>query len=163
MIRNERLVSDKRPAKVAVSSAVTVPTLFVGSFPSRECGIATFTKDIVDSYDAHGRSRSHVVAIDDRSDFGYVHDSRVIGRIKANERPSYYEAASLANRHRCGVVNIQHEYGLFGGQNGEWCLDFISALKKPVVLTLHTVVPAPNSDPVIIRREKQHEEAVDKM
>jgi glycosyltransferase involved in cell wall biosynthesis len=124
----------------------TASTLFVGSFPPRECGIATFTKDIVESYDAHNGSRSDVVAIDDRSGCGYVYDSRVIGHIKQAERKSYYAAALMVNSHRCSVVNIQHEYGLFGGKNGEWCLDFIGALKKPVVLTLHTVLPAPSSE-----------------
>lgn len=121
-------------------------TLFVGSFPPRECGIATFTKDIVDSYDAHSGFRSDVVAIDDRSSYEYVYDSRVIGRVKDAERKSYYAAASVVNRHPCSVVNIQHEYGLFGGKNGEWCLDFMGALKKPVVLTLHTVLPAPSPE-----------------
>lgn len=127
-------------------NVVNAPALFVGSFPPRECGIATFTKDVVDSYDAYSESRSHVVAIEDRSGCWYAYGSRVIGRIKADDRRSYYAAALMINRHPCGVINIQHEYGLFGGENGEWCLDFMGALKKPVVLTLHTVLPAPSPE-----------------
>lgn len=149
MIKNERRVPGRQPTNVATSNAVATP-LFVGSFPPRECGIATFTKDVVDSYDAHSGSRSHVIAIDDRSGCGYAYDSQVIGRIEADERRSYYEAALMVNRHRCSVVNIQHEYGLFGGENGAWCLDFIDALQKPIVLTLHTVIPAPSSDHALI-------------
>lgn len=123
---------------------MTRPVLFVGSFPPRECGIATFTKDIVDNYDEHVGSRSLVVAIDDRSGGEYVYDSRVVGRIREDERRSYYADALMVNRHPCGVVNVQHQC-LFGGENGEWCLDFMDTLTKPVVLTLHTVLPGPSS------------------
>ena len=42
------------------------------------------------------------------------------------------------------LVNIQHEYGLFGGERGEWLADFISMLDKPAVLTIHTVLPDPD-------------------
>lgn len=133
-----------------MSNVVTVPALFVGSFPPRECGIATFTKDVVESYDAYTESRSHIIAIEDRSGCRYSYGSQVIGRIKEDDRRSYYAAASMINRHPCDVVNIQHEYGLFGGENGEWCLDFMGALKKPVVLTLHTVLPAPSSEHALV-------------
>lgn len=120
--------------------------LFVGSFPPRECGIATFTKDIIDSYDAYARSHSDVVAIDDPAACGYLYGPQVIARIKQLERESYFVAAELVNRHACNVVNIQHEYGLFGGERGEWCNDFIRALEKPAVLTLHTVLPKPSAE-----------------
>lgn len=131
MIRNERRIPGSQPANVAMSNAETAPPLFVGSFPPRECGIATFTKDIVHSYNAHCGSGSDVVAIEDRSDCGYVYDSRVIGRIKANERRSYSEAALLINRHRCGVVNIQHEYGLFGGTTARGALTSSARCRSP--------------------------------
>ena len=39
--------------------------LFLGSFPPRECGIATFMKDVVDNFDAAFGSRSSVIAIDE--------------------------------------------------------------------------------------------------
>ncbi|MEO6835721.1 MAG: glycosyltransferase family 4 protein [Candidatus Tumulicola sp.] len=118
--------------------------LFMGSFPPRECGIATFTKDLVEGHDAFAGSHSGVVAIDDPAACGYLYDSRVIVRIKQADRDSYAAAAALVNRHECDVVNVQHEYGLFGGVHGEWCNDFIGALNKPVVLTLHTVLPRPD-------------------
>jgi len=66
MIRTKHMVPDRQPASIAASSADTVPALFVGSFPPRECGIATFTEDLVNGYDAATASRSDVVAIDDR-------------------------------------------------------------------------------------------------
>ena len=119
--------------------------LFVGSFPPRECGVATFTKDVVDSYDRLTGSRSSVVAIDDPSGCAYRYGPEVVNRINQDVRASYYSAAAFANRHPSAVVNIQHEFGLFGGEYGEWCLDFMHAVSKPIALTMHTVLPRPAS------------------
>jgi hypothetical protein len=41
-------------------------------------------------------------------------------------------------------VSIQHEYGIWGGSDGEYVLDFVAALTKPVVTTLHTVPFSPS-------------------
>jgi glycosyltransferase involved in cell wall biosynthesis len=118
-------------------------TLFVGSFPPRACGIATFTKDIVDSYDRHIGSRSNIIAIDDPAGESCLYESSVVGRITQNDRRSYYTAAAIANRHPSSTICIQHEFGLFGGAHGEWCVDFVDAVRKPVSLTMHTVLPDP--------------------
>ena len=38
------------------------------------------------------------------------------------------------------VVSIQHEYGIWGGEDGAHVLDFVRALDVPAVATLHTVL-----------------------
>jgi glycosyltransferase involved in cell wall biosynthesis len=43
------------------------------------------------------------------------------------------------------VVSIQHEYGIWGGADGEHVLDFAGALRIPSVATLHTVLPEPTA------------------
>jgi glycosyltransferase involved in cell wall biosynthesis len=72
-----------------------------------------------------------------------LHDyqGRVRYQIDADDPESYLEAADALNRTRVQVVNIQHEYGLFGGEHGEYLVDFMRRLNKPVIVTLHTVVP----------------------
>jgi polysaccharide biosynthesis protein PslF len=117
--------------------------LFIGSFPPRQCGIATFTSDLVENYDRSAGERSEVVAIDDRS-ANYLYGPRVITRLREDDLRSYYAAASRINAHPSRVVNIQHEYGLFGGEGGAWAAELIAAIEKPVVLTLHTVLPNPD-------------------
>lgn len=130
-----------------------MPTvLFVGSFPPRECGIATFTKDVVEHFDAHAGSQSDVIAVNDPGTHDYLYSPRVIAHIKQDDRSSYFAAADCANRHHCDVVNVQHEYGLFGGEHGAWCCDFIETARKPVALTLHTVLPSPTESHVVMTK-----------
>ncbi|HEX6506504.1 MAG TPA: glycosyltransferase family 4 protein [Chloroflexota bacterium] len=121
---------------------------FVGSYPPRECGIGTFTYDVVSSYDAIDPSRlSTVVAInDDGQMYDYdLHDyqGRVRYQIESEDLDSYLEVADQINRSRIQVVNIQHEYGLFGGEDGEYIVEFMRRLNRPIVVTLHTVLPRP--------------------
>jgi glycosyltransferase involved in cell wall biosynthesis len=127
----------------------TVPRVaFLGSYPPRECGIGTFTYDVVSAYDAIDPSRlSSVIAV---NDYGQMYDydlhdyqGRVRFQIEADDLDSYLEAADEINRTRIQIVNIQHEYGLFGGEDGEYIVEFMRRLNKPVVVTLHTVLPHP--------------------
>ena len=119
---------------------------FLGSYPPRECGIGTFTYDLVSAYDAIDPARlSTVIAI---NDFGQLYDydlhdyqGRVRYQIDTEDVDSYVQAADEINRSRLQVVNIQHEYGLFGGEHGEYLLEFMRRLHKPIVMTMHTVIP----------------------
>ena len=118
--------------------------LFLGSFPPRECGIATFTKDVVDSYDRRNLCRSDVIAIDEPGAPERAYPDNVIGRLRQDDRSSYRRVAEFVNSQPCDALNIQHEYGLFGGEDGDWILDLISLVKKPVIVSLHTVLPDPS-------------------
>ena len=44
-------------------------------------------------------------------------------------------------------VCMQHEYGIFGGDDGGYILDFVRALRVPTVVTLHTVLKQPVAEP----------------
>lgn len=120
--------------------------LFLGSFPPRECGIATFTKDVVDSFDARFATKSEIIAIDEPGGETRVYGPEVVARLTQNDRGSYSDIAALVNAHPAQILDIQHEYGLFGGDDGSWVLDLINGVTKPVVLTLHTILPEPNEN-----------------
>jgi hypothetical protein len=121
---------------------------FLGSYPPRECGIGTFTYDLVGAYDSIDPSRlSAVIAV---NDYGQVYDydlhdyqGRVRYQIDSEDLDTYLQVADEINKTRVQVVNVQHEYGLYGGEHGEYIVDFIERLEKPVVVTLHTVLPHP--------------------
>lgn len=126
--------------------------LFLGSYPPRECGIATFTKDVVDAYDRAFGFSSPVIAIDEPDAEVRRYPPEVVARIKEQSRESYARAAELVSVYPIELVNVQHEYGLFGGERGEWLVDFIRILQKPVVLTMHTVLPDPDEDYLRVTR-----------
>ena len=126
--------------------------LFLGSFPPRECGIATFMKDVVDSYDATFGTRSAVVAIEEPGSEKRVYPDRVVARLVQDDHESYRRTADFINAYPCDVLNIQHEYGLFGGDDGGWIVELIAGVHKPVVTSLHTVLPEPSPEHLRVAR-----------
>jgi glycosyltransferase involved in cell wall biosynthesis len=122
--------------------------LHVGSYPPRECGIATFTRDVKCALDARAGTRADIIAIGE-SDETYAYPMDVIGAIDRDAPDSYASAARLINAHAADIVSLQHEYGLFGGERGAMALELLSRLTKPVITTLHTVLPQPDA---VLRR-----------
>ena len=41
-------------------------------------------------------------------------------------------------------MSIQHEYGIYGGDDGAYILDLLTALRVPAIATLHTVLKSPS-------------------
>ena len=137
----------------ALAVASVPRTLFMGSFPPRECGIATFTKDVVDWFDRTYQTSSEIIAIDEPGGEVRQYGPEVVARLQQDRRESYADVAAIVNAHPAEVLNIQHEYGLFGGERGEWLIGLVAAVEKPVVLTLHTVLPEPDDVMLRVTRE----------
>jgi glycosyltransferase involved in cell wall biosynthesis len=126
--------------------------LFLGSYPPRECGIATFTKDVVDSYDKRFGACSEIVAIEEPGSPSRDYPATVVAKLVQDDRDSYRAIAEFVNAHPCDALNVQHEYGLFGGDNGEWIVDLIALVRKPVIVSLHTVLPEPTPEHLRVAR-----------
>ena len=47
------------------------------------------------------------------------------------------------NKSDIDLVFVEHEYGIFGGSDGEFVLDFVENLEKPFILNTHTILPSP--------------------
>jgi len=122
---------------------------FLGNYPPKECGIATFTKDLVTSMNRafNPKLRSRVIALND-PDSHYNYDKRVILNFPRNSPEHYKQMAETVNNspdHK--LVCIQHEFGLYGGGDyGENIFYFLEAVKKPVIITFHSVLPNPEKE-----------------
>jgi len=113
-------------------------TVYVATYPPRRCGIATFTRDLAYSAGDHEIAALHAPGAPD------VYSSEVRHRIRRDVLADYLKVARDLNRSSAGAVSVQHEYGIWGGDDGEFVLDFVRALTKPVVATLHTVPQNPS-------------------
>jgi glycosyltransferase involved in cell wall biosynthesis len=137
----EPRISSELPLSSLVHSPAVVT---VGTYPPRECGIATFTQDVVMSLRQWPNlvGKASVCAVNDWP-ASYRYGKEVQFTIEDAQRPSYRSAARRINNSGADLVSIQHEYGIFRGDDGEYLLDFIDALKLPLVTTLHTVLSKP--------------------
>lgn len=119
----------------------------IGNYPPRECGIATFTRDLLASINGHqdqkSSDESFIVAINDEG-CAYDYPDQVKTTIRQNHQRDYLKAAQFINASGADVCLLEHEFGIFGGMSGLYILSLISELKIPVVTTLHTVLKNPS-------------------
>jgi len=117
----------------------------IGNYLPRQCGIATFTTDLVEGLSAEAPDiYCWAVAMNDKPE-GYPYPEKVRFEINQNKLSDYSIAAQFLNISQTDIVCVQHEYGLFGGPAGSHLLKLLGDLRMPVVTTLHTVLkdPAP--------------------
>jgi len=125
---------------------------YVTTYPPRECGIATFTYDLSQAINTLGVfARPTIIAINDsRLNLGKPYSKEVKFIIEQHDKASYLAAAEYINNSDIALVSLQHEFGIYGTESGKdnwdgsFVLDFLRALKKPVVTTMHTVLKKPN-------------------
>jgi glycosyltransferase involved in cell wall biosynthesis len=114
---------------------------YLSTFPPRKCGIATFTADLVNAIGQLNKLKDQrIISIDGRRLFKPTYEAteHKIGRDFVDD---YLLMADFLNHCPVDVVNIQHEFGIFGGDSGEHICSFLDKLKKPAATTLHTVLP----------------------
>ena len=99
---------------------------YIGTYPPKECGIATFTMDLVNATDLSGW-RSVVGAVDDARPDSPHPDSKVIETMEKENRDDYKRVARLLARQNVSLLCIQHEYGIYGGDHGEYVVDLARA------------------------------------
>jgi glycosyltransferase involved in cell wall biosynthesis len=104
----------------------------LGTYPPTRCGIATFTADVEQSLQGLD-ARVTIIPVDPDDQAGGPF-------VRRHEPASYTEAAAWVNGADIDVVLVQHEFGVYGGLDGDLLLHFTDALRVPYVLTLHTVL-----------------------
>jgi hypothetical protein len=113
----------------------------LSTYPPRECGIASFSKDLKDNLALWGQKVS-IIAISD-GNTSYDYPQEVIFEITEDKEDDYQIAAEFVNNADIDAAFIEHEYGIFGGDSGSYVINFSSNLEKPYILNTHTVLPDP--------------------
>jgi glycosyltransferase involved in cell wall biosynthesis len=133
---------DSYPNKIAL----------IGNYLPRQCGIATFTADLRASLAAENPTGDcWVIAMNDVPQ-GYRYPGQV--RFEINQRilSDYRLVSDFLNMNRVEVACLQHEFGIFGGDNGAHILELIGNLRMPLITTLHTVLNSPSAGQLSITK-----------
>lgn len=130
-----------------------IRAIYVSSYIPRKCGIATYTKDLTNAINI--LNPIHLAEVLAINEFGeereYPWEVKV--KIKQDDLQSYLDAAKYVNQSSTEFLHLQHEFGLFGGSGGEYILSFVEHLKKPLIVTFHTVLENPNPTQLRIVKE----------
>ena len=149
IVHGHYMMKDRGPSEAIEAHELhKIRVAYVSTYPPRECGIATYTKHLVDAtsaFCARAVTSPAVIAVNDRGGL-YDYEIRVKSQIDANDVQSYERAAQYINASDFDVVNLQHEYGIFGGEWGEYVVECLRRIEKPVVTTLHTILEEPVPD-----------------
>lgn len=119
--------------------------VFLSTFPPTQCGIATYTQDTIKGInDVFGKSITcQICELVDKPKENPTQAFTLNTKIKEE----YTKVAHEMNKDKSiKLVHIQHEFGLFSGNYGDYLLDFLNEVKKPLTYTFHSVIPNPNNE-----------------
>ncbi|MRN55281.1 glycosyltransferase family 4 protein [Paenibacillus monticola] len=118
--------------------------VFLGTSLPRECGIATFTQDLLDQFaQIKGFNQPRIIAINNNN-ASYHYGEQVLREIDQENQADYTETAQYLNSSNVDLLVIQHEFGIYGGESGEYLIPFIEKLRIPYIAIFHTVLTKPS-------------------
>ena len=119
---------------------------FISSFPPRECGIATFTSNLIESIKTTSGDEFEPLVVAMQSGREYRYSEPVKFEIRANVKNDYNSAADYINFSHVDLISVQHEFGLFGGAGGSYLSLLLNRLNAPIISTLHTILEEPTEE-----------------
>jgi glycosyltransferase involved in cell wall biosynthesis len=119
--------------------------LFISTYTPSKCGIASFTHDLVYSIRQYMEENVTIqVCALDKPTNETLYKAPVSMLMDGQDLQSCIDSAAIINADKSiKLVCIEHEFGLYGGEFGEYLLGFLALLDKPFVIRFHTVLPNP--------------------
>lgn len=152
-IKPSNLLSLKKQLKISSdaklnfkSNKIKLPEILViTTFPQRECGIATYSQDLIFALKNKFKKSFtiQIVALElVKEKYTYVEDIYAV--LETDNQKSYWELAENINKNtNIEIVLIQHEFGLFRTNEDDF-ISFLKLIHKPKIVAFHTVLPAPD-------------------
>ncbi|WP_235560887.1 glycosyltransferase family 4 protein [Bacillus sp. FJAT-28004] len=124
---------------------------FLGTSLPRECGLATFSQDLMNEIEhIQDFNAPRMIAVNNNKSYAY--GNQVMGQIGQHNRADYSKIAMELNQSNIDMVVIQHEFGIYGGESGEYVLDLAEKLKIPFIVIFHTVLSEPSDKQCLIMK-----------
>lgn len=122
--------------------------LVLTSYPPRVCGIATYTQDLVSSLlRTYSAPLTFSVCALDEGPSTFSYPPEVSCTLNTLDEADHQALAQRVNSDaRITRVWVQHEFGLYNGAEGQYLLELLRSLRKPVAITFHTVLPTPSHE-----------------
>jgi glycosyltransferase involved in cell wall biosynthesis len=119
--------------------------LFITSFPERECGIATYSQDLISALNnKFDKSFKITVCPIESKNEKHIYPPEIKNVLDADISNSYLDLANkIEHDNNIKVVLIQHEFGFFANNEDDF-IQFLFKIKKPIIIVFHTVLPSPN-------------------
>ncbi len=132
-------------------------TAYIGTYPPRQCGIATFANNLIKSIAANTDEKeivrhANVIALNNSGfETAYDYPEEVKLTIRQEEPSDYINAAQFVNLSDSEACVVNHEFGIFGGGDGIYLLPLLHRLKVPLIVIMHTVLrePTPGQKKVV--------------
>ncbi len=136
-LRNSQPIISKEKEKPEI--------LFITSYPPRECGLATYSEDLMKALNNKFSEsfKISVCALESEA-VSFVYDEAVKYILQTDCHIAYMGLADMINEDEdIKMVMLQHEFGLFSNNEAD-LIKFIQALTKPICVAFHTILPNPN-------------------
>ncbi|PZX92063.1 mannosyltransferase [Flavobacterium aquariorum] len=119
--------------------------LFITTFPPRECGIATYSQDLIKSLNNKFRNSFSVKICALESDDAKHHYTEPVKYILNTDEPNSFSNLSekINANNLIQMVLLQHEFGLFRN-NEDHLIQFLYKITKASIIVFHTVLHNPN-------------------
>ena len=121
--------------------------LFITSYPPRECGIATYSQDLINALNNKFENSFHIsiCALEtDTEQHNYENDPKFI--LNTDEEMAFENLAKKINKAKnIQIVVVQHEFGFFANHEQDFKL-FYEAISMPLIFVFHTVLPRPDNE-----------------
>jgi glycosyltransferase involved in cell wall biosynthesis/uncharacterized protein YyaL (SSP411 family) len=133
------------PQLISAKAEERSEILLITSYPPRECGIATYSQDLIKSLNyKFSNSLSLKVCALEAGNVDYVYPDEVKYTLNTALADDYKKMAVTINKdNNIQIVLVQHEFGFFRVQEKAF-LEFLYDLTKPVIIVFHTVLPHPD-------------------
>ena len=137
-----RPYKDPQQVRAARRAATYGSFGLLGTYPPTQCGLASFSASLRDGLLAGGPGTEvGVVRMVDEP--GPAAGIEVVYELRADRHGDPATAAKYLDGY--DVVVVQHEYGIFGGRDGDQVLEVLRRIRVPVIVVLHTVLSAPTA------------------